>query len=184
MASPSTNIDSMQAGENFLPIDSTKKRRASDATSSVTATYSTKSSGDFTASTGLNIWNRLLSTNDSVWESLNLVNNEDEDLFLYEESKKWRPTGLSVVCLSAWYEIRHFFKTVASHPHIWLTSLAVGGLVAGVGMWAISSECDAYVADKMQTAEFVARETATWFSNEFKRAFMPLYSLREGKCHV
>jgi len=50
-------------------------------------------------------------------------------------------------------------------------------------MWAINSEKDAYVKDKTATAEFVARETAVYFSNEFKRAFVPLYALREAVQH-
>ena len=82
-----------------------------------------------------------------------------------------------------YFEARHFLKTVVSHPHIWLCSLAVMGIVIGVGMWAITNEKDAYIEDRKQTAEFVARETATYFANEFKRAFLPLYSLREAVTH-
>lgn len=165
------------------------KRRVSNADSLTvaTGTYSSKaSSSDYTASTAgsSNIWTRLLSS-ESVWDSLNVVHNSEDDEQLsdydYEEKKAWRPSGMAMVGLSMWYEIKHFFKTMAAHPHIWLVSLAVGGIVAGVGMWAVTNEKDAYVQDRMQTAEFVARETATYFSNEFKRAFLPLYSLREGE---
>ena len=162
--------------------DDNYKRRQSTDTSSVTVAASS-SEGSSNSSGSSNIWNRLLS-NESVWDSLNVIQNDNEDIisdYDYEEKRAWRPSGFGLVLMTAWYETRHFFKTMANHPHIWLVALAVGGIVAGVGMWAITNEKDAYVQDKMQTADFVARETATYFSNEFKRAFLPLYSLREGE---
>jgi len=164
-----SSIDTLGAGTASISNDSHSK--------TVTSSLGNSSSGK-------NIWNRLLR-NESVWDSLNVTPNEDEDMLPQEIycEKKFQPSGLSIVCLTIWYEIRHFCKTVYSHPTILLASLAVAGLVAGLGMWAITSEKDAYVSDKMTTAEFVAKETAMYFSNEFKRAFIPLYSLREAVLH-
>mmetsp|Transcript_19823 Transcript_19823/g.42534 ORF Transcript_19823/g.42534 Transcript_19823/m.42534 type:complete len:826 (+) Transcript_19823:97-2574(+) len=133
---------------------------------------------------GNTVWNRLLAS-ESVWDSLNVTRNEDEDVLPQEiyYREKSRQSSAAVLCLTVWYEIRHFLKTTFAHPHILLTSLAVTGLVAGVGMWAITSEKDAHVNEKMATASFVAKETAAYFSNEFKRAFVPLYSLRAAVQH-
>ncbi len=36
-----------------------------------------------------------------------------------------------------------------------VVSLAVFGLVCGLGMWAVQSEREAYVKDRMDTAKFV-----------------------------
>lgn len=131
-----------------------------------------------------NIWHRLLRK-DSLWDSLNVVPNDDEGVLpqeiFYEKSRA--PSAVAVACRTAWYEVRHFFRTVCRHPHILLVSLAVAGLVLGAGLCAIEAERESYVRDKMATAEFVARETALYFSNEFKRAFVPLYALREAVQH-
>ncbi len=133
---------------------------------------------------GNTVWNRLLAS-ESVWDSLNVTRNEDEDVLPQEiyYREKSRQSSAAVLCLTVWYEIRHFLKTTFAHPHILFTSLAVTGVVAGMGMWAITFEKDAHVNEKMATASFVAKETAAYFSNEFKRAFVPLYSLRAAVQH-
>lgn len=190
-----TSVDSVTRSRSKSPWK--EKRRAStetvgSVTLAGTASISNDSSskGGSSWASGTNIWNRLLSS-DSVWDSLNVVHNEDDDLdedglpqeICHGHQSSRRPSGLSIVCLSIWYEIRHFCKTVYTHPSILLSSLAVVALVAGLGMWAITTERDAYKSTQMATATFVAKETAMYFSNEFKRAFVPLYSLREAVQH-
>jgi len=190
-----TSIDETQetfalASSQGLPASfKSIQRKSSIDTHTGTASisdYSHSRTATSSLASGTNIWNRLLRK-DSVWDSLNVIRNEDEDMLpqeIFYEEKHAQPSGLSIVGLTVWYEIRHFCKTVYSHPSILLTSLAVVALVASMGMWAITSEKDAYVSSQMATAQFVAKETSMYFSNEFKRAFVPLYSLREAVQHT
>jgi class 3 adenylate cyclase len=146
------------------------KKHATQDTDISTIAESTAFSGSVGSEATANIWTRLLG-NDKVWDGLSADAEGNER------------SGPKVLALGLWYETKHFVKTVIAHPQILLVSLAVTGLAIGLGMWAITGERDAYVADKKQTAEFVARETAAYFASEFKKAFVPLYSLREAIVH-
>ena len=193
-------------------IDIKNKRRTSDAEETVgsypTTAYSSRASSgsrggsSIDTESSLNLWHRLLS-NDSVWDNIHIITNdddldedEDEDLLYYREvhekqKRCCKPSkdssdgsnAITILFLTSYYELRHFLRTTFSHPHIWLSSLLVILGTFGLGYWAISSQRDAYVADKQTTAQFVARETADYFAKEFKRAFLPLYSLREAVIH-
>jgi len=85
--------------------------------------------------------------------------------------------------LAWWYETKHFFRTMGKHPHIPLLSLLVFGVLCGVGIVAINSQRDQYIDKQKGTAEFVAAETAEWFSQQFRRAMLPLYSIQQGVVH-
>mmetsp|Transcript_304 Transcript_304/g.582 ORF Transcript_304/g.582 Transcript_304/m.582 type:complete len:781 (-) Transcript_304:106-2448(-) len=171
------------------------------ATISVASTNSISrggSSGQHTGTssyaTSTNIWAKLLGGNESVWDGLSgredVYDDPDEGLdenndlistkSRYEDEGICGTAPLKLCCLSTWYETRHFFRTLWKHPVIILVSLAVFGLVCGLGMWAVESERESYVKDRMDTAKFVARETADYFANEFRRSMVPLYALREA----
>jgi len=168
-----------QLSDDVAPL----KRQLSDDTAGGHTASLTHDSSQESFQDSSNIWQRLLRK-DSMWDSLNVVPNDDERLpqeISYEKSRA--PSDACVACRAAWYEVRHFCTTCARHPYILLASLTVAGLVAGVGLWALEAEREAYAQEMRATAAFVARETATYFSNEFKRAFVPLYALREAVQH-
>eukprot|EP00804_Cyclotella_cryptica_P029732 CCRYP_015206-RA/>CCRYP_015206-RA protein AED:0.12 eAED:0.12 QI:301/0.92/0.93/1/0.85/0.8/15/353/1031 len=50
-------------------------------------------------------------------------------------------------------------------------------------MRAIQSEQARHIQTMKGTADFIARDTATWFSNELYRAMMPLYGIRQAVIH-
>jgi len=139
-----------------------------------TNSISRVSSGDRTGSTSAasyatstNIWAKLIGTTDSVWDGLDgredvyddRDTDEADDLVTvksgYEDEGVCGTAPLKVCCIGAWYETRHFFRTLGKHPVIILVSLAVFGLVCGLGLWAVNSERDSYVKERMDTAKFV-----------------------------
>lgn len=183
-------------------IGDTDSHNGDTATISLASTNSVShgnSSSGHTGSsyaTSTNIWAKLIGGNESVWDGLDgredvyddpddtHTTTDNNDLIStksrYEDEGICGLTPLKVCGMSAWYETRHFFRTLGKHPVIVLVSLAVFGLVCGLGMWAVQSEREAYVKDRMDTAKFVARETADYFANEFRRSMVPLYALREA----
>ncbi|KAL7547557.1 hypothetical protein ACHAWF_010850 [Thalassiosira exigua] len=162
------------------------KRRATRETDvhSTVAASSTRASTQGTSATrqSSSVWNKLLpggaEGRASLWDELNgsayggVEGDNHDDI-----------SPLSACCRGTWYEIRHFLSTALSHPEIWMSALAVGLLAGGLGAWAVTNERDAFAREKMRTAEFVARETAGYFASEFKKAFVPLYSVREAVLH-
>ena len=156
----------------------TVARDEDTATISLASTNSISrvSSGDRTGSTSAasyatstNIWAKLIGTTDSVWDGLDGredvyddrdTDEADDDLVTvksrgYEDEGICGTTPLKVWCIGMWYETRHFFRTLGKHPVIILVSLVVFGLVCGLGLWAVQSERDSYVKDRMDTAKFV-----------------------------
>lgn len=108
----------------------------------------------------------MLGGNESVWDGLDgredVYDDHDDPLLddntiqsRYDDEGICGTTPLKICALSAWYETRHFFRTLWKHPVIIVVSLAVFGLVCGLGMWAVQSEREAYVNDRMDTAKFV-----------------------------
>mmetsp|Transcript_11154 Transcript_11154/g.25332 ORF Transcript_11154/g.25332 Transcript_11154/m.25332 type:complete len:820 (+) Transcript_11154:127-2586(+) len=144
----------------------------------VAATQQSQGSSQFTSTTVSNLWNSLIRK-ESIWDTLQP--QEDDDV--PEEFAEKSASGLTICAMSAWYEFRHNAKCFFSHPVIVFASLAVFALVCGVGMWAITGQKDAVVQERQNTAAFVATETAGYFASEFKKAFLPLYSLREAVHH-
>ncbi|KAL9189326.1 hypothetical protein ACHAXT_011816, partial [Thalassiosira profunda] len=152
------------------------------------APSSSASRTSLSSSAGTNIWTKLLggSASDGLWDGLNSKSGNvyDEDFDDDDNSKEDACRASVKRCgLAGWYEARHFCGTVVRHPHIWMLSLLAFGVVCGIGMAAIQSERDAYVKKQKSTATFVAQETAQWFSNEFRRAMLPLYSVQQGVLH-
>jgi len=170
------------------------KRRHSDIDDLTVAPSSSASRTSYSSSAGTNIWTKLMgrSGTEGLWDGLNTksgnayedrnnkFNDDDED---GEEERESCANSMQRWGLAWWYETRHFFKTVGKHPHISILSLLTFGILCTVGMVAINSERDAYIQKQKGTAEFVARETAQWFSNEFRRAMLPLYSVQQGVIH-
>lgn len=162
-------------------IASTTTRRPTDTDSTTISLASTNSisrgsGGNNTTNTGTsasyatstNIWAKLLGGNESVWDGLDgrddvyddhNDNNDHDDLIStksrYENEGICGTAPLKICCMGAWYETRHFFETLGKHPVIIVVSLAVFGLVCGLGMWAVESEREAFVMDRMDTAKFV-----------------------------
>jgi hypothetical protein len=145
------------------------------ATISLASTNSISRGGSSGAQTGTsyatstNIWAKLIGSNESVWDGLDGredvyddLPHETNDLVTvksgghpYDDEGVCGTAPLKVCAIGAWYETRHFFRTLWKHPVIILVSLAVFALVCGLGMWAVQSEKEAYVKDKMDTAKFV-----------------------------
>ncbi len=143
------------------------------ATISLASTNSISRGGSSGANTGTssyatstNIWAKLLGGNESVWDGLDgredVYDDQDDPLLddgtiksRYDDEGICGLGPLKICALSAWYETRHFFRTLWKHPVIIVVSLAVFGLVCGLGMWAVQSEREAYVKDRMDTAKFV-----------------------------
>ncbi len=92
---------------------------------------------------------------DDLDETNDLVTVKSGGTNRYDDEGVCGTAPLKVCAMGVWYEIRHFFRTLWKHPVIILVSLAVFGLVCGLGMWAVQSEREAYVKDKMDTAKFV-----------------------------
>ena len=129
----------------------------------VAATQQSQGSSQFTSTTVSNLWNSLIRK-ESIWDTLQP--QEDDDV--PEEFAEKSASGLTICAMSAWYEFRHNAKCFFTHPLIVFASLAVFGLVCGVGMWAITGQKDAVVQERQNTAAFVATETAGYFASEFK----------------
>lgn len=166
-----------------------------------TATTSSTGRSYASSSGGGNIWTKLLGGKDELWDGLDGKGDvyDDSDDYFDDNSlsgfdgvdERGRFKDKARMCgrgMKRWgftwaYEARHFVKTVYGHPHILLGSLLAFGIVCGVGITAVKSERDASIQKQKMTAEFVARETAQWFSNEFRRAMIPLYSVQQGVIH-
>eukprot|EP00984_Skeletonema_dohrnii_P000700 scaffold211_cov83-Skeletonema_dohrnii-CCMP3373.AAC.6 len=169
-------------------IASPTTRRPTDTDSTTISLASTNSisrgsGGNHTTNTGTsasyatstNIWAKLLGGNESVWDGLDgrddvyddhNDNNDHDDLIStksrYENEGICGTAPLKICAMGAWYETRHFFQTLGKHPVIIVVSLVVFGLVCGLGMWAVESEREAFVKDRMDTAKFVV--LADWKS--------------------
>ena len=131
------------------------KRRGSDATAD---TLSSRTS--YSSSAGTNIWTKLLGgNNEALWDGINgkdaFDDNDDElldDDQYYDNSCS---TSTKRCGLSWWYEVKHWTKTIYNHPHIWMLSFAAFGVLCGVGMLAINSQRDNYIAKQKGTANFI-----------------------------
>lgn len=153
------------------------------------APSSSASRTSFASSSGSNIWTRLLGGGDAegLWDGLNskgaspFADREPDE----EDEEEYEGCGDALKrCGTAWwYEVRHFCEVFVGNPRIWIASLAAFGVLCGVGMAAVNGERDAYVQKQKMTAEFVARETAQWFADEFRRAMIPLYAVQQGVVH-
>ncbi|KAL9184127.1 hypothetical protein ACHAXT_002213 [Thalassiosira profunda] len=169
-------------------------RRRSDAECDVTvAPSSSASRTSYSSSAGTNIWSKLLggSHAEGLWDGLDGKKDAfDDDSLLGDEDPAAPPSCLTAARrgarrrgLGAWYEVRHWAKTIGDHPHIALVSLATVGILIGVGLAAINAEAEAYERKQKMNVEFQARETAEWFQNEFRKAMLPLYSVQQGVRH-
>eukprot|EP00984_Skeletonema_dohrnii_P009306 scaffold3549_cov110-Skeletonema_dohrnii-CCMP3373.AAC.8 len=147
-----------------------------------------ESGTDFTSSTGSNIWSKLMSHNESLWDGVDgkgAFDDDDDDESVFNDDGKNGDCRKSMKrCgLTWWWETQHFFSTMMRYPHILVISLVTFGVLCGVGIAAIIAEKENYIAKQKSTAQFVARETANWFSDEFRRAMLPLYSVQQGVLH-
>jgi len=157
------------------------------------APSSSASRTSYSSSAGTNIWTKMLGGGNAegLWDGLNsktgnaFDDNDEFDDDEDDELESGQPCCKSMKrCgLAWWYETKHFVRTARKHPHIWMLSLFTFTLLCAVGMVAIHAESDKYVQKQKGVAEFVARETAEWFSNEFRRAMLPLYSVQQGVIH-
>jgi hypothetical protein len=141
--------------------------------------------------TSTNIWAKLIGTNESVWDGLDgredVYDDPEEDLVTvksgyYDDIGICGTAPLRVCCIGAWYETRHFFRTLGKHPVIILVSLAVFGLICGLGMWAVQSEREAYIKDKMDTAKFVVSYFYVFFYERGERVCACVYVCAGHDC--
>mmetsp|Transcript_3823 Transcript_3823/g.8537 ORF Transcript_3823/g.8537 Transcript_3823/m.8537 type:complete len:1220 (+) Transcript_3823:92-3751(+) len=174
-------------------------RRPSDYTVAMTSSSSaSQKSSSYSSTAGTNIWTKLLAgggkagDDDGLWDSLNgkdiFEDEEDDDSDgeggggIKDTARRGRST-MERCRLAWWYETKHFVATVWKHPHIWIISLATFGILCGTMIAAVNGEKNTHVQKQKMTAEFIARETGTWFANEFRKAMLPLYSVQQSVIH-
>ena len=132
---------------------------------------SSASRTSYSSSAGTNIWTKLLGGNDFLWDGINGKDAFDEsqdDEFEdnstnslgngpdgFKDDVKTCQTNMKRCSLSWWYEVKHWTKTIYNHPHIWMLSFAAFGVLCGVGMLAINSQRDNYIAKQKGTANFI-----------------------------
>ena len=181
--SSSDSADERQAqvsGPRHLTSGKSKRlswmgRRRSDAECDVTvAPSSSASRTSYSSSAGTNIWSKLLggSHAEGLWDGLDGKKDAfDDDSLLGDEDPAVPPTCLKAARrgarrrgLGAWYEVRHWAKTIWDHPHIALVSLATVGILIGVGLAAINAEAEAYERKQKMNVEFQVSscDVAVW----------------------
>jgi hypothetical protein len=146
-----------------------------------------------------------------LWDKGDAYDDDDDDESETLAEGKCAP--LKTCIRSWFYETRHFFTTLGKYPYIIIAAFLVFALVLGTGMRAIQSEQARHIQTMKGNADFVvsavwslnrhrtisifpilvlipsfaipikARDTATWFSNELRRAMMPLYGIRQAVIH-
>mmetsp|Transcript_1825 Transcript_1825/g.4566 ORF Transcript_1825/g.4566 Transcript_1825/m.4566 type:complete len:1245 (+) Transcript_1825:180-3914(+) len=176
-------------GASFRLFHRTKTMEAND--DSTVAPSSSASRTSYSSSAGTNIWNKLLTNAEGVWDGLDGKDVfNDDDSFLSIDDPLDVPSctetssrAMRRIMLGWWYETRHFFKTVWNNPLITLISLAAFGILCGVGMSALNSERDAYIKKQQGMVTFIASETGAWFASEFRKAMIPLYSVQQAVQH-
>jgi atrial natriuretic peptide receptor A len=186
-AAPEINVDAV--------YDSLQSKKDDECKSTTHVSFSSKQEGlkkhaqtvstfsSNPSSSNSSRWTRIFTSNATLWDNIhgNTFDRGDVD---DDENVAFSPTTCRQTThfclLSMYYESVHFFKNLIKNPHLALISLAVCGAFLALSLLLIESQKNATIDKAQATANWIACETAEYFSAQFKRSLVPLYTVQQS----
>jgi len=136
-----------------------------------------------------NIWTKIAEkarAEKDPWTDPEAVPDEDDPWYdaadAAEQADAERATcweALGLLCDQKKASFARTFRTLRSHPSIVLTSLLLFAVLTTAGLLATRQMAASYETAMLDAAHDVGVETAQWFSDEFDKLLMPMFTVSQ-----